>query len=993
MKRFSNRALLSSRNNARSRRRPTSSEPLESRCLLTAVAVFNNGVYVDIGSSTSNESTNVQASLTSLGHTVTTFTSTNAADIAEALGDVDAVLIPELERRALLPALSAAALAELRDFVSNGGTFLINGDSGRDDENLLNALFGSSLEQGINRSDGAPINKTAAAAGTAFADAPDTVRANNGTWMQSLASQPEETVVLYGDENHVAASVTDFGDGQVVFLAFDWFNAAPRGSQDGGWLEVLDIAAGPVASTTLDADIVDGDLIIEDLVGRFNSIEVSATATDLVIDAGPATFSSFPAAGTLSDGDQVLSVPLSAISGGVLLDTGVGNDVIKINSVGSSLDSLTIDSGAGNDRVHFDADASLGFVRLIDSVGTDLIDFTSTLADVSVRLNTTEVQVVNSNLSLQLDSVFEFENATGGSGNDLLVGNGLANGLKGLDGDDTLSGGVGRDTLTGGGGNDRLIGGNDGDSLLGNEGDDTLKGGNGGDILTDDLGNNLFDGESGNDELYAGSGNDTLIGGPGFDLSLGGAGNDTYLLAETAPSAGDFDVLREFTGGGVDTISFETVTDDVTFSLNTSRIQDAHVNRELTLNRPDEFENLIGGTGNDLLRGNTGENSLEGLAGDDTLYGSSGADTLDAGDGDDSLNGGIGSDSLIGGLGDDRYAFGKTTGGPENDRVREQPESGTDTLSFASQTVAVSLSLRSRAVQEVHSGRTLQLNTRNVIENLIGGSGNDRLIGNSLDNTLKGGSGNDTLSGSFGNDLLLGQAGDDTMNGGLGDDTLAGGQDDDWYSFGQTDSDADLAREFVGQGTDTLSFNSQTIDVALNLGSNAVQDVHAGRTLQLNSNRVFENAAGGSGNDTLIGNTLDNQLRGHGGNDAVIGLTGNDELRGNGGRDLAIGGAGFDTLFGGAEDDILVSGIADDTSQATLESILAAWSTDGYATRLRKLRDGVGSPDVSLEAGVNITDDGNAAEELIGGSGKDWFFLGLTDSVTDRTPGEVLDIL
>jgi hypothetical protein len=46
---------------------------------------------------------------------VTTFTGTNATDIAEALGDVDAVLIPELERRALLPALSAAALAELRD--------------------------------------------------------------------------------------------------------------------------------------------------------------------------------------------------------------------------------------------------------------------------------------------------------------------------------------------------------------------------------------------------------------------------------------------------------------------------------------------------------------------------------------------------------------------------------------------------------------------------------------------------------------------------------------------------------------------------------------------------------------------------------------------------------------------------------------------------------------------------------------------------------------
>src|SRR5262249_59480009 len=46
------------------------------------------------------------------------------------------------------------------------------------------------------------------------------------------------------------------------------------------------------------------------------------------------------------------------------------------------------------------------------------------------------------------------ENAVGGSGNDLLVGNDLANELDGNGGKDTLAGGDGNDTLAGGSGSD-----------------------------------------------------------------------------------------------------------------------------------------------------------------------------------------------------------------------------------------------------------------------------------------------------------------------------------------------------------------------------------------------------------------------------------------------------------------------------------------------------------------------------------------------------------
>src|SRR5207237_9272354 len=52
--------------------------------------------------------------------------------------------------------------------------------------------------------------------------------------------------------------------------------------------------------------------------------------------------------------------------------------------------------------------------------------------------------------------------------------------------------------------------------------------------------------------------------------------------------------------------------------------------------------------------------------------------------------------------------------------------------------------------------------TTSVIENAIGGSGNDTTTGNSADNTLTGNGGNDTLTGGTGNDTIDGGTGTDT---------------------------------------------------------------------------------------------------------------------------------------------------------------------------------------------------------------------------------------
>ena len=58
------------------------------------------------------------------------------------------------------------------------------------------------------------------------------------------------------------------------------------------------------------------------------------------------------------------------------------------------------------------------------------------------------------------------ENATGGSARDLLIGNDVANVLKGLAGDDVLRGLGGNDTLMGGAGNDTLSGGTGNDLFV-----------------------------------------------------------------------------------------------------------------------------------------------------------------------------------------------------------------------------------------------------------------------------------------------------------------------------------------------------------------------------------------------------------------------------------------------------------------------------------------------------------------------------------------------
>lgn len=191
-------------------------------------------------------------------------------------------------------------------------------------------------------------------------------------------------------------------------------------------------------------------------------------------------------------------------------------------------------------------------------------------------------------------------------------------------------------------------GGSDNDTALGGSGHDSLTGGDG------------------NDSLSGVAGNDLLTGGRGDDQLLGGVGNDTYLFADTDQI--ETDTLTEAANGGTDVLDFGSVTTNVTAKLTSEIALAIHTNRTIktsatgTAKLAGNFENVIGGAGDDAILGNAAANSLLGGLGSDSIIGGAGNDTLRGGDGNDTVIGGVGNDQLFGDADTDLGLGGK--GGP-----------------------------------------------------------------------------------------------------------------------------------------------------------------------------------------------------------------------------------------------------------------------------------------------------------------------------------------
>lgn len=204
-------------------------------------------------------------------------------------------------------------------------------------------------------------------------------------------------------------------------------------------------------------------------------------------------------------------------------------------------------------------------------------------------------------------------------------------------------------------------------------------------------------------------------------------------------------------------------------------------------------------------------------------------------DSDTKLIGLAGNDTFIGGYGDDTFV-----GGSGTDRF--YGGQGSDTVDYSENTTSVSANLGTGVV--TFPGQSWSAESLTDVENVIGGSGNDTVFGNTAANTFYGGAGNDFFDGGSGADAFYG-----------------------------------------GSGTDTVAYSAYATSVYVDLVNGKVS--FPGQSLGAETLASVENASTGSGNDTLIGNAVANDLRGR---------MGNDTLTGGGGADLLGGGQGNDTF-------------------------------------------------------------------------------------------------
>lgn len=214
-----------------------------------------------------------------------------------------------------------------------------------------------------------------------------------------------------------------------------------------------------------------------------------------------------------------------------------------------------------------------------------------------------------------------------------------------------------------------------------------------------------------------------------------------------------------------------------------------------------------------------------------------------------------------------------------------------------------------------------------IIENAIGGAGDDTIIGNDIANTLNGGIGSDSMSGGKGNDIYY------------------------------VDNIGDSVVENINEGTDIVNSN-----ISYTLSAN-VENLTLIGTLLIDG----------------TGNSLDNVITGNAVANVLSGGDGNDMLDGKAGVDTMLGGAGNDTYYVNVIGDIvcetttLTSG-TDAGGTDTINSSVS-YTLGNYVENLTLI--GIGSIKATGNGLDNVLNGNKGANTLDGQAGNDTIIGGL----------------
>ena len=421
------------------------------------------------------------------------------------------------------------------------------------------------------------------------------------------------------------------------------------GATGGGTLTVNSTGAVSVTTHTLD--------VSEFISTGGGAVTMTATSTEV---------------NKVTTSSGIDSLTFDGLTDTLTVDSGAGNDTVTLTASTAASKNYTIDMGDGTgDTLTVGADAldlnngatftltnaeKISFADNVvaTTVGASLLDGkgyllnhadeTDTLV-VTVELGTANSvdlsNLVVNGLNLTSADSFTVNGAAKTSAVTLTGANTMANTLTGGTKDDSITGGDAGDTLAGGAGDDTILGGG---------GNDTITGGDGGDSLTGGTGTNTYQYGSGDADS-----------GETITFTAGTSATEKISVTSSAD-------LSNINGGaqlaGLDNI---TIATGLTATFAAAQLSGLTSQTVTGVNGGGvETLAVVGGSGNETINmaGFTATDAtitVDGAGGNDTITGAASGTTIDGGAGDDIIISGAGTDAITLGLGSNTVKFAGAT--------------------------------------------------------------------------------------------------------------------------------------------------------------------------------------------------------------------------------------------------------------------------------------------------------------------------------------------